>query len=205
MATTTTLLNLPTEILHQITRDFSYASQIALSLTCRDLHGRVKDPNLRLRFTSSLEKDTPYTMEDLLEIELWPEFAPSFNRAYGSKQMPSANDFFACGHCRKIRSAIKFTNSHLSRPYLKRGLGEEKMDWGDDRTWRMCIPCGVAVSMWPRGRSYPFGGMSGGYGFTCYRCGGFQAERLGFEGEKVNFMCDSCHGSINEKQEPFST
>jgi hypothetical protein len=59
--------------------------------------------------------------------------------------------------------------------------------------------------MYPQDRSFPFGGMSGGYGFTCVKCKGFGLERPGFEGENVGFTCDTCRESGDEKKGPFST
>lgn len=76
MATTTTLLSLPLELLHQITSDLSYGSHLALSFTCRGLYARL-DPNQRAKLP---KRKRVYNMEDLLEIELWPEFASSHHK-----------------------------------------------------------------------------------------------------------------------------
>lgn len=204
MAATATLPYLPIELLRQITSDLRYSSHVALSLTCRELHARVENPNLRPRGIISTGKDRPYTMQDLLDIEVWPEFAPSLNGTCVSRQMPSKNDFFACRYCCKIRSAINFTNRHLNRPYWKRDKDEEEISRRDRCRWRICIPCGAPGRMHPDYPRFPFGGMSGGYGFACVKCKGFVEERPGFEGDKVNFTCDTCRESDAEKKEPSS-
>ncbi|OBT73625.1 hypothetical protein VF21_07334 [Pseudogymnoascus sp. 05NY08] len=201
----TTLLNFPTEILRQITSYLDYPSHLALSFACRELHARVEDPNSRRRHTMTTGKERPYTMQDLLAIELWPEFAPSLGGDRVSRQIPSKNDFFACRYCCKILSAINFTNRHLNRAYWKRDRDEEEISRRDRSAWRICIPCGAPARMYPQNKSFPFGGMSGGYGFACVKCKGFGLERPGFEAVKVGFACDICRESGDEKKEPFST
>ncbi|KFY10548.1 hypothetical protein V492_04953 [Pseudogymnoascus sp. VKM F-4246] len=202
MATTTNFSSLPAEIVHQIAISLPYASHLALSFTCRELHAKVGNPNLRPRATISLGNSRPYTMEDLLEIEFWPEFSPSMNGDCESKQMPSANDFFACRYCCQIRSAVHFTNRHLSRPYEKRERYEEERSRRYRGNVRICLPCGAAARMYPKDKSFPYGGMSGGYAFACKYCERSVLEREGFEGEKVQFTCDVCRKSDEEKEEP---
>ncbi|OBT90510.1 hypothetical protein VE02_01190 [Pseudogymnoascus sp. 03VT05] len=201
----TTLLNFPTEILRQITSYLDYPSHLALSFACRELHARVEDPNSRPRRTMTTGKERPYTMQDLLAIELWPEFTPSLGGDRVSRQIPSKNDFFACCYCCKILSVINFTNRHLNRAYWKRDKDEEEIGRRDRSAWRICIPCGAPARMYPQDKSFPFGGMSGGYGFACVKCKGFGLERPGFEAVKVGFTCDTCRESGDEKKEPSST
>ncbi|KFZ00499.1 hypothetical protein V498_00024 [Pseudogymnoascus sp. VKM F-4517 (FW-2822)] len=61
------LLTVPLEIIYQITDKLSYASQFALSLTCRELYYKVDAP--RQPYTPPGENKKPYIMDDLLEIE----------------------------------------------------------------------------------------------------------------------------------------
>ncbi|KFZ08298.1 hypothetical protein V502_09425 [Pseudogymnoascus sp. VKM F-4520 (FW-2644)] len=204
MATATTLLSLPTEILHQITSNLRYSCLLALSFTCRELHARVEDPNSRPRRIISTGNARPYSMQDLINIEVWPEFAPSLNGTCMSRQMASKHDFFACRYCCKLRSAIHFTHRHLNRPYWKRDKDEEEISRRDRCKSRICISCGAAARMYPKERSFAFGGMSGGYAFACVKCESFVEERPGFEGDKVNFTCDTCREIGDEKKEPPS-
>lgn len=71
MATTTTLLSLPTEILHEITSYISYAPHLALSYACRELRARLRVPNFRGGKTKRLcgGKARAYNAQDLLKIE----------------------------------------------------------------------------------------------------------------------------------------
>ncbi|OBT73624.1 hypothetical protein VF21_07335 [Pseudogymnoascus sp. 05NY08] len=113
MATTTTLLSLPLELLDQVTNDLSYGSHLALSFTCRELYARL-DPNQK---ASSY---IVYNMEDLLEIELWPEFTSSHPRPLERRQ-PDKDDFFACRFCMKIRSGWNFESKQMKGDQGKRG------------------------------------------------------------------------------------
>ncbi|KFY64391.1 hypothetical protein V496_03282 [Pseudogymnoascus sp. VKM F-4515 (FW-2607)] len=112
MATTTTLLSLPLELLYQITDDLSYGTHLALSFTCRELYARL-DPNQKAK---SPKLERVYDIEGLLEIELWPEFASSHPEPL-EKRKPDKDDFFACCLCLRIRSGWNFATTNMTGDY----------------------------------------------------------------------------------------
>lgn len=172
MATTTTLLNLPTEILRQITNNLSYAPHLALSYTCRELYARVDNPNLGPRLwlhsangtrnNPQPEKTYPYRLHDLIEIKLWPEFISSH---HGALEMPDKNDFFTCCSCPRVRSAIKFRNRRMTGYYGKCGKDPFR-----GRVSRYCIECEIRAEIYRGEERCDFGGTSGGYGTVCWTC-----------------------------------
>ncbi|KFY01339.1 hypothetical protein V490_00960 [Pseudogymnoascus sp. VKM F-3557] len=103
MATTATLPALPVELLHQISQQLSYGSHIALSFTCRELYAKL---DTRRRLSASSTQGKAYTMADLLEIEIWPEYSPAIRDQPLNELYPV--DFLACCTCLRICSATKF-------------------------------------------------------------------------------------------------
>lgn len=98
-------------------------------------------------------------MKDLLEIELWPEFASSH---HGVLEIPDKNDFFACRSCLKVRSAIEFRN-----PYMTGYYGKYGKDLLRGRVARYYIECEIRSKIYHGEERYDFGGASGGYATIC--------------------------------------
>jgi hypothetical protein len=139
MATTTTLLSLPTEILHEITSNLTYAPHLALSYTCHELRARLRVPNFRGGKIKPLfcGKIRAYNEQDLLKIERWPEFSPLYT-SDSWVLMADRKEFFACFSCLKILPAIKFDHVNLVERFQKHGpatMGQ--------RSLRKCIQCKV--------------------------------------------------------------
>lgn len=201
MATTTTLLNLPTKILRQITNNLSYAPHLALSYTCRELHAGVDNPNLRprrwlhssraTRHHTHPEKAYPYHIYDLLKIELWPEFVSSH---HGALEMPDKNDFFACSSCLRVRSAMKFGNYFMTGSYAK---------YGEDASRRKAVRDCMGCEIWSnkdRGEErFQFGGTSGGYGTVCWTCCKFVPDAE-YNGPDDYWTCLCCRNDRLARQ-----
>jgi hypothetical protein len=92
-----TLSGLPTEVLLDVQASLSYASQLALHLTCRELYAKLIDPN---RATSAIPPprgaipiQQVYNMHDLLKIELWPAYNGAQYRAAKLQQPIDGEDF----------------------------------------------------------------------------------------------------------------
>ncbi|KAL5347168.1 hypothetical protein ACLOAV_007477 [Pseudogymnoascus australis] len=99
------LLTVPLEIIYQITDKLSYASQFALSLTYRELYYKVDAP--RQPYTLPRppgENKKAYIMDDLLEIENWPELYTSPTNS----PLWAMDDLFACHICLRFRSGDEF-------------------------------------------------------------------------------------------------
>lgn len=132
------LPGLPAEVLFQITNHLSYGSHLALFLTCRSLHAKLEDPN---QPTASAiphgDIYIKYTMEDLLEIERWPDLA-SF--ACTHPVTSEEQDFFACRFCLKIRPASKFSHATIQglRGQVKSGIVYKKAK-------QLCIECRIKL------------------------------------------------------------
>lgn len=188
-----TLLDLPTESLLNIQGSLTYASRLALRLTCRDLCFGVENPycatdELFREHTNPIQPTTRvYNISDLLEIELWPEHnAAQFGSAQ-SKQPMCKLDYFACHICLKIRCASQFSNAMMKG---KRGkLGEGTIA---DKAGRFCIPCGLTHGRYQRGVSFQLGGVFGGYGFVCRKCGGFKRVEVGCDARVTQKICTAC-------------
>lgn len=143
MATTATLLTLPVELLHQISRQLSYGSHIALSFTCRELYTKL---DTRRRLSTSSAQGEAYTMADLLEIEMWPEYSPAVPDQPLNELYPV--DFLACCTCLRIRSAIKFCC-----PYRLNGtISKDSKDYDPyvtrSRLNQSCVPCTNASNLY---------------------------------------------------------
>ncbi|PVH92249.1 hypothetical protein DM02DRAFT_472497, partial [Periconia macrospinosa] len=159
---------LPSETLHEIQASLSYSSQLALRLTCREIHGKLIDPT-KFVTLSPRRGNAPirrtYDIYDLLEIEQWPTYTGVRGRPEYAKQPIAGHDFFACSLCLKLRSAGKFSNAMMKGKRGKLGSGTV-----EERRSRFCIPCGVAHNRYQKGTQLKFGGASGGYGFVCLEC-----------------------------------
>lgn len=116
MASPATLFSLPVELLHQISNQLSYSSHIALSFTCRELYFKLDTR----RLPASSTQGKAYTMEDLLEMEEWPEQNPP---------RPTFNvylvNFMACRICLKLRSRTKFCTYFHKYFYPRRNASED--------------------------------------------------------------------------------
>lgn len=190
MATTTTLLSLPLELLYQITGDLSYGTHLALSFTCRELYARL-DPNQK---AISQERRRLYNMEDLLEIELWPEFASSHPKPLKNRK-PDKDDFFACYLCLRIRSGWNFASKKMDGVYGKRcdsGMYASQA--------RHCINCGIRTKQYSRGSQFHVGGWKGCHGFVCRFCGGFEREQYRFEAFENKHRCEYCRQESDYKK-----
>lgn len=185
------LLNLPVETLHKIQALLSYASQLALRLTCHELHAKLIDPTKLITLYPRRGNDRiqrTYDIDDLLEIERWPTYMGVLGRPEYVKQPIAGHDFFACSLCLKLRSAGKFSNAMMKGKRGKLGSGTV-----EERRSRFCIPCGIAQNRYRRGTELRFGGAGGGYGFVCLKCGSF--EGVGYSFDRASFslkLCDSC-------------
>lgn len=90
-----------------------------LRLTCLILHRKIVDFSQHtngIDFDASIH-DGPtvrnYSMRDLLEIELWPEYSSAYHRSAGLKQPIRGLDSLACYFCRRIRYAGKVSNAMM--------------------------------------------------------------------------------------------
>lgn len=186
------LSNLPDETLGEIQASLSYASQLALRLTCRELHAKLTDPDKPTTIYQQVENSPiqqAYDIYDLLEIEQWPAYTGVHGRPEHVKQPIAGHDFFACSLCLKLRSASKFSNAMMKGKRGKLGSGTV-----EERRSRFCIPCGVAQDRYRRGTQLQYGGAGGGYGFVCLGCGSFNG--VGYSFERASFslrLCDSCY------------
>ena len=85
-------------------------------------------------------------MEDLLEIEMWPEYNSAQHRADDLKQPIPWLDFFACFVCRKLRCASKVSNAIMKSKRGKLGSGTST-----DKIWRVCLLCGIKFKTYKGG------------------------------------------------------
>lgn len=133
MAATANLPSLPVELLYQISEQLSYGSHIALSFTCRELYIKL---DTRRRLPPAMVRGKAYTMNDLLEIEAWPEHNPQYTALLPSTVCPvdSVIDFLACRVCLKIRRTVKFPDhfGYYDQPY-------SVSQW--ERSVRICRSC----------------------------------------------------------------
>jgi hypothetical protein len=195
-----TFPGLPADVLSCVQDLLSYASRVALRCTCPELRAKVKDPNGATGKASSATNISsqpsalPYTMEDLLETELWPEYNGAPHREGGHhKQLIRGHDFFACHLCLKIRCASHFSNAMMRSKRGKIGLGNTAYKIG-----RFCASCGVRSGKYIRGVSFMMGGVQGGYGLVCQTCGRYERVECGFETTLHGALCESCrYGAHN--------
>ncbi|XTI85644.1 hypothetical protein V2W45_266587 [Cenococcum geophilum] len=190
------LLSLPTELIDDISSYLSYASVLALQLSCRELHAIVKD--LQHLKGSQLSKSLkPYHITDLLEIELWP----CYNRAEAeegcSRQAMPTLDYFACHICLKIRSAEYFSNAMMKS---RRGK-LSPVSMSSEKQKRFCIPCGVTTGKYQKGVQLEFGGCVRGRGIVCFHCGQFDkayraAEYTTKASQRICSTCLSVYPSL---------
>lgn len=96
------------------------------------------------RLPTSSAQDKAYTMEDLLEIEEWPEhnaLHPDFNFCLVK--------FMACKICLKLRSRTKFCTMFKAYFYARRnaleGSGENVMKC---RLKQVCLSCAAATGIY---------------------------------------------------------
>ncbi|OBT98083.1 hypothetical protein VE01_03747 [Pseudogymnoascus verrucosus] len=133
-------------------------------------------------------------MEDLLEIELWPEFASSHRKPL-EKRQPDRDDFFACCFCVRIRPGWDFETAKMKGRYGKRGEANK-----DARMGRYCIPCGIKWGKYSRRAQFHVGGWKGCFAFFCTACGGFQREKYRFETYGVTEKrCEYCRQESDYK------
>ncbi|KFY35617.1 hypothetical protein V494_05766 [Pseudogymnoascus sp. VKM F-4513 (FW-928)] len=137
MATPATLPSLPIELLYQISEQLSYTSHIALSFTCRKLYVKLDTPR---RLSALPGRDKAYTMEDLLEMEEWPEHSPrhpTLNKLYVVKTV-------ACRICLKLLGRDKFFN-FWEYYYTRANIPESMKDIIILRKQgQLCLPCTLA-------------------------------------------------------------
>ncbi|KFY26928.1 hypothetical protein V493_03790 [Pseudogymnoascus sp. VKM F-4281 (FW-2241)] len=143
MATTTILLNFPPEILHHIASYLSYGSRLALSYTCRELYSKLDNPNLRPRVSSGSGKRLkPYSAEDLLEIELWPEFTSPLKFVMWPAPY---NQYYACCFCLTMLPAYDFLCENDTSRFSKDSNREMS-----EVLLRECSDCELARPIWTR-------------------------------------------------------
>ena len=161
------LLDLPQELLYEVTSTLSYVDIVALRWTCHELHGRIRRPRWPTKEPSS------NLMSYLLEIEKWKKFCSRFSQAI------TTLDFFACSECLKIRDAIHFSNTMMRGKRGKKCLD----DANSERHKRRCIECCIRDGSTKPGVVLYFGGgyvwrnKGGGRGFVCRECGSFHRFR----------------------------
>lgn len=129
------LLTVPLEIIYQITDKLSYASQFALSLTCRELYYKVDAP--RQPYTPPGENKKPYIMDDLLEIENWPELYTSPTNS----PLWAMDDLFACHICLHFRSGDEFIFPARDSHSWADDRGRLYVNDSKDRWGRQCLRC----------------------------------------------------------------
>ncbi|KAF2844090.1 hypothetical protein T440DRAFT_473671 [Plenodomus tracheiphilus IPT5] len=178
---TLALQNMPPEILLDIQSNLSYASRIALRLTCRELHLKIDDPDRHANDNHTGAEDLVqttrrcYSMKDLLEIEMWPEYNSAQDRSAGSKQPFAGFDFFACNSCHRIRCASRFSNAMMKGKRGKLGSGTHA-----EKSGRFCISCGIRVGIYKRGDWLQYGGALGSCAYICRKCGSFVPVSFGY-------------------------
>ncbi|EEP78192.1 predicted protein [Uncinocarpus reesii 1704] len=183
------LPNSPVEIILQISNYLTYASRFALTLTCKEIYFKTTDPNQLVpsaRLTTIMPNTKAYDIEDLLEIERWPVYT-TFD--HGLREL----NCFACHLCLKIRSAGQFSNAMMKG---KRGK------FGGLSADRFCIDCGVYYKRYARGTTMRFGGVCGGVGSVCQRCGRFRAH-IGVAQNTQKCMCSSGFDFETMYSDPF--
>lgn len=147
-----TILALSPELLDMIVAFGDYASAVALSWTCRSLHARITTRN------------QPYTMADLLEIEMWPCYNGAGQPGEEMKQALFGRDYFACHLCLRIRATDKFSNAMMRG---KRGkhcyspIGKLSR-----RKTRFCTDCGIRTGKCIQGMTFGYSGAIFGFGPT---------------------------------------
>lgn len=188
----TTLLTLLPELLHHLTSNLTYASHLSLSLTCKTLRARLEDPNQRLPIPRAPLSDAdtappakPYTMADLLEIELWPEHCIRYRIGHG----PVNGDYYACKICLRLRSG-----PHLSENMMTGTLDKVWAGSVEERGERLCITCGIEKGLYPRGTMIEIGGVGGGRGFLCQGCGLLTRDTGQTWLEYGRLYCQTCWG-----------
>lgn len=195
------LPDLPADILSCIHGLLGYPARVALRSTCRDFRAKVKNPDQRIRkdspttATSSQPAPKPYTMEDLLEIELWPEYNGAPRREEGQLKQPiRGHDFFACHLCLKIRCASYFSNAMMRSKRGKIGLGTT-----GDKIGRFCAPCGAKYRKYLPGVCFMMGGFDGGYGLVCQTCQRYELVESGWPSTSRTVICTSCLDKMHKK------
>lgn len=142
MATSSTLPSLPVELLYKISEQLSYGSHIALSFVCQELYAKL---NTRHRLSASSPQGKAYTMDDLLEIENWPEYNPRQPIPGPYLFQPYLFQHIACRICLKLLRRNKF-----SRRFEKYSLHEQmiledsKVMVKKRRQGQVCISCTIA-------------------------------------------------------------
>lgn len=194
------LPGLPADILLCIQEYLSYASRVALRSSCPELRAKIKNLNgtpRKASFTtarSSQSSALPYTMEDLLEVELWPEYNGAPSREEGALKQPiRGHDFFACHLCLKIRCASYFSNAMMRSKRGKIGIGTTS-----DKIGRFSAPCGAKSGKYIRGVSFMMGGYDGGYGLVCQKCGEYERVRSGFGTTSHGALCECCRDAAHD-------
>lgn len=180
------LLCLPPELLVRIISYCDYPSTVALSLTCRILHGRVP-PSQHRR----------YDMKDLLEIERWPCYDGAADAEGQLKQAIFTRDYFACHLCLRIRATTKYSNAMMKEKRGKHRLSSS--DTSNRGSTRFCIDCGIRIGRYIPGTVFSFGGyrsggladtIGGGYGLVCLKCHHFGRVEWGSTGKPL--ICVPC-------------
>lgn len=154
------ILKLPTEILLIITKELTYASLLSLRMTCRFFRNLLSLPRPNC------------TIQDLLEIEIWAKYHPARDRPLES-QHPTADDYFACSRCLKIKSSDNFSDAMMkgSRGKFANGM------WINKDT-RFCISCGINNEIYIPSTKLFYGGGRRNYGFVCNVCSRFEGVEV---------------------------
>ncbi|KAK6339151.1 hypothetical protein TWF718_008574 [Orbilia javanica] len=177
------LVDIPNEILEAIKNELSYASLLALRTTCSSFfrHDRVNLP------------DRQYTIHDLLEIETWSKYHPARDRPLGSQQ-PSADDYFACSLCLKIKNSDNFSDN-----MMKGSKGKFANGASVTKHTRFCIACGIDRARYGPGTKFFYGGGKRFHGLVCSVCHKFEGVKVEDTRHRVELgnrnstsKCSSC-------------
>lgn len=189
MATTATFPSLPVELLLQISEQLSYGSHIALSFTCRELYVKVC---ATFQPSTSLTHGKAYTMDDLLEIESWPEYNPRDKIILPITVYPhrSLINFLACRICLKIRRAAKFP-SFFKFSYL-RGYSSYSL-W--PRSRQVCVPCAIANGVYGH-KTESYSEEYKVYTRVCSGCNLYSEHLHSVPGK---WICDACQKALEER------
>ncbi|KAK6502756.1 hypothetical protein TWF481_007803 [Arthrobotrys musiformis] len=169
-----TIFSLPIELLLAVSTDLTPASIISLRMTCRSLRDRLEP---------LIPNGYRVTMNDLLEIETWPEYHPALMRPLAA-QYPDSNDYFACSNCLTLKSADAFADN-----MMKGRRGKFANESTTNKSSRLCITCGIERGVYAPGTKLYHGGAKRIYGFVCETCSGFEEfQNGGSEGT----ICSGC-------------
>lgn len=183
MATPATLPSLPVELLHQILKHLSYGSHIALSFTCRELYIKL---DTRRRLSASSTQGKAYTMDDLLEIEGWPEYNPP-HPTFDVSLM----NFMPCRICLNLCRRAKFCTSFQKYYYTRQNdPGYFETHVRKCRLGRVCLPCAFANGIYDHMEEDGwYMTEEGVYWHLCNRCNKLSQDLDIILGK---YVCESC-------------